>query len=70
MWGVCENGTESIGCGKPETFRNCADVSITTSTSGLPPHFVEKDLPFLLYYREASSSNDIFPLIVRYLNSF
>ncbi|XP_050428452.1 uncharacterized protein LOC126838232 [Adelges cooleyi] len=40
MWGTCENGTEGLGCGQPETFRNCADIRIVTSTSGLPPQFV------------------------------
>ncbi|XP_017893187.1 uncharacterized protein LOC108632864 isoform X2 [Ceratina calcarata] len=65
MWGTCENGTEANGCGKPETFRNCADVSIITSTAGVPPLFVQQDNPFLLYYKDYSSPNNIFPLIVR-----
>lgn len=65
MWGTCDNGTEAVGCGRPETFRNCADVSIITSTGGVPPLFVEEDNPFLLYYREYDSPNNIFPLIIR-----
>lgn len=65
MWGTCDNGTEAVGCGRPETFRNCADVSITTSTGGVPPLFVQQDNPFLLYYREYSSPNYQFPLIIR-----
>ena len=66
MWGTCDNGTEAVGCGRPETFRNCADVSIVTSTAGVPPLFVQQDNPFLLYYREYGSPNNIFPLIIRY----
>ena len=66
MWGTCDNGTEAVGCGKPETFRNCADVSITTSTGGVPPLYVQQDYPFLLHYREFGSPNDIQPLIIRY----
>ncbi|XP_023246710.1 uncharacterized protein LOC106644009 [Copidosoma floridanum] len=27
-WGVCEDGTEGLGCGNQEVFRGCADVSI------------------------------------------
>ncbi|XP_071444516.1 uncharacterized protein [Hetaerina americana] len=37
MWGTCPNGTEAVGCGRPETFRNCADVSIVTSSGTFPP---------------------------------
>ncbi|KAG8225941.1 hypothetical protein J437_LFUL005979 [Ladona fulva] len=37
MWGTCDNGTEAVGCGRPETFRNCADVAIVTSSGGFPP---------------------------------
>lgn len=66
MWGTCDNGTEAVGCGRPETFRNCADVSIVTSTAGVPPSFVHDDNPFLLYYRDITSPSNIFPLIVRY----
>jgi hypothetical protein len=69
MWGKCSNGTEAVGCGPAETFRNCADVGIFTSTgSGRPPLFVtEKKNPFLLYYRDyrADPDNNVFPLIVR-----
>ncbi|XP_065226007.1 uncharacterized protein LOC135849479 isoform X1 [Planococcus citri] len=42
MWGKCENGTEGLGCGHPETFRNCADIRIVSSSSGLPPQFVNE----------------------------
>ncbi|KAL7645366.1 UNVERIFIED_CONTAM: hypothetical protein RMT77_003752 [Armadillidium vulgare] len=30
-WGTCDNGTEGMGCGPQETFKNCADVSISAS---------------------------------------
>lgn len=30
MWGTCPNGTEAVGCGPAETFRNCADIGIYT----------------------------------------
>ena len=36
-WGVCQNGTQGVGCGNQETFINCADVSITTNTAGFGP---------------------------------
>lgn len=32
LWGRCANGTEGLGCAPPETFKNCADVSITAGT--------------------------------------
>jgi hypothetical protein len=68
MWGTCSNGTEAVGCGKAETFRNCADISIVTNTGGLPPSAIQNDdNPFLLYYRDfrAPPSNNIFPLVIR-----
>lgn len=65
MWGTCPNGTEAIGCGRPETFRNCADVTIVTSTSGVPPPFVQSDNPFLLYFRDASAPEIMHPLVIR-----
>ncbi|KAK2587999.1 hypothetical protein KPH14_004075 [Odynerus spinipes] len=65
MWGTCENGTEAVGCGMPETFRNCADVSIVTSAGGVPPPYVLEENPFLLYYKDITSSDIVLPLIVR-----
>lgn len=65
MWGTCPNGTEAVGCGRPETFRNCADIMIVTSTSGLPPPFVQQENPFLLYFRDYRAPQVIHPLIVR-----
>ncbi|KAJ8880438.1 hypothetical protein PR048_016907 [Dryococelus australis] len=65
MWGTCPNGTEAVGCGRPETFRNCADVSIVTSTAGLPPQFINTlDNPFLLYFRDFRSQR-VAPLVIR-----
>jgi hypothetical protein len=65
MWGTCANGTEAVGCGLPETFRNCADVTITTSTAGFPPAFIEQDNPFLLYYRDSRKPTSLSPLVIR-----
>lgn len=28
-WGLCEDGTNGQGCGPQETFRACADISVT-----------------------------------------
>ncbi|XP_033324121.2 uncharacterized protein LOC117219248 [Megalopta genalis] len=28
-WGECSDGTSKVGCGPQETFKNCADVSIS-----------------------------------------
>jgi hypothetical protein len=36
-WGECEDGTEAMGCGPQEIFRNCADISIVSNTAGFPP---------------------------------
>lgn len=59
----------AVGCGPAETFRNCADVSVYTSAgSGRPPLFVEKQNPFLLYYRDyrvPHPQRNVFPLIIR-----
>lgn len=51
----------------PETFRNCADIAITSNTGGIPPLFVGKKNPFLLYYRDyrAPEDENVFALIVR-----
>lgn len=50
-----------------EIFRNCADVAITSNTGGIPPLFIGKNNPFLLYYRDyrAPDDDNLFPLIVR-----
>ncbi|XP_045533474.1 uncharacterized protein LOC123720762 isoform X3 [Pieris brassicae] len=67
MWGICPNGTEAVGCGRSETFRNCADISIITSTGGLPPAFagdLRRDNPYLLYYRDFSMPQNLYPLVV------
>lgn len=34
-WGVCEDGSEAIGCGYQEIYRNCADISIKRSGAGV-----------------------------------
>ncbi|ETN67840.1 hypothetical protein AND_000331 [Anopheles darlingi] len=68
MWGKCSNGTEGVGCGRPETFRNCADISIVSNTGGgRPPLFVGSNNPFLLYYKDYRDPkpDNVYPLIIR-----
>merc|ERR1712156_1057723 len=36
-WGQCNNGTEGMGCGDQEMFRNCADVQINSIVGAYPP---------------------------------
>jgi hypothetical protein len=33
-WGTCDDGSEAIGCGYQEIYRNCADISIKRNGSG------------------------------------
>ncbi|XP_044755285.1 uncharacterized protein LOC123314213 [Coccinella septempunctata] len=68
QWGMCPNGTQAQGCGKSETFRNCADVAILSSTgSAVPPLFVGMDNPYLLFFRDSSrpAPYNVFPLVIR-----
>lgn len=69
QWGVCKNGTHAVGCGKSETFINCADIAITSNAGGaIPPLFVGGvDNPYLLYYQDYRYSEpyNVFPLVVR-----
>lgn len=34
-WGVCEDGSEAIGCGYQEIYRNCADISVKRNGAGI-----------------------------------
>ncbi|CAG0923912.1 unnamed protein product [Notodromas monacha] len=36
-WGMCDDGSESVGCGVQETFINCADVVVTSNAPLLLP---------------------------------
>ncbi|CAH2008268.1 unnamed protein product [Acanthoscelides obtectus] len=68
QWGMCPNGTQAQGCGKSETFRNCADVAIHTSTGGgVPPLFVDNLNPYQLYYKDQNkpAPYNVVPLVVR-----
>ncbi|XP_030761831.1 uncharacterized protein LOC115886703 isoform X2 [Sitophilus oryzae] len=68
QWGVCDNGTHAVGCGKSETFINCADVAVTTNAGGaIPPLFINQDNPYLLYYQDLrySAPYNVFPLVIR-----
>lgn len=76
MWGKCDNGTEGLGCGLPETFRNCADVQIVTSTSGLPPQFIHGRPQQHFYGSAALRGGDsriapqiYYPLVVKYVSA-
>lgn len=69
MWGTCANGTEGLGCGYPETFRNCADIRIVSSSSGLPPQFVNT-LSHAALSREYSMKAGpmlSYPMVVKYV---
>lgn len=50
-----------------EIFRNCADVAITSNTGAIPPMFVGRRDPFLMYYRDyrGAADSNVYPLIVR-----
>lgn len=37
-WGVCEDGSEKVGCGFQEIYRNCADVSVKRNGAGIGLH--------------------------------
>ncbi|XP_023029101.1 uncharacterized protein [Leptinotarsa decemlineata] len=68
QWGTCPNGTEAQGCGESETFRNCADIAIHSSTGGaVPPLFVENLNPHQLYYKDhrRPAPYNVVPLVVR-----
>jgi len=74
-WGICENGTEAVGCGQQETFRNCADVAIITNTGGFGPNGIVPaaptsltDNPYavrVLVYNNETKEATTQPLIVR-----
>lgn len=34
-WGVCDDGSERVGCGYQEIYRNCADISIKQNGAGI-----------------------------------
>lgn len=34
-WGRCDDGSEQVGCGHQEIYRNCADISIKRDGSGI-----------------------------------
>lgn len=60
-WGTCTNGTQGLGCGPQETFRNCADIRIVSSAALLPA----TDNPRAIMIRDANSKSGQTPLIVR-----
>ena len=62
-WGKCKNGTEGMGCGDQEQFRNCADIQIYSSTVGRPPSSI--DIPSAIYVRDKTAPTGRRPLINR-----
>lgn len=63
-WGTCKNGTEGMGCGDQEMFRNCADIQIYSSVVGYPPNAI--DIPSAIYLRDSSAPTGRRPLIIKY----
>ncbi len=76
-WDKCPNGTESVGCGKQESFRNCADIAIITNTQGFGPGGLVpsapsgfEDNPYALKiskYNASSQKIQEKPLVVKYV---
>ena len=62
-WGTCKNGTEGMGCGDQEMFRNCADIQIYSSVVGYPPNAI--DIPSAIYLRDSSAPTGRRPLIIK-----
>ena len=62
-WGICKNGTEGMGCGDQEMFRNCADIQIYSSVVGYPPNAI--DIPSAIYLRDSSAPTGRRPLIIK-----
>ncbi|KAH8358926.1 hypothetical protein KR093_003356, partial [Drosophila rubida] len=44
-WGVCEDGTGAMGCGAQENFKNCADITIVSSTRAFIENSLQAELP-------------------------
>jgi len=72
-WGNCGNGTSADGCGPQETFVNCADIAIFTTTgAGFPPGFkpsnrnnIIPDNKYVWYFRDHTvEGSPLTPLIV------
>lgn len=56
-WGVCQDGSEAIGCGPQELYRNCADISI-----GYQIHMLDGELglrSLLLTQASMDTSNSV-----------
>lgn len=66
-WGKCDNGTEVVGCGPQETFRNCADVQIF---SNVPTGFLQRlELPSAIYVTKEdrlTGRKKAFPFVVKH----
>jgi len=69
-WGTCEDGTEAMGCGYQETFKNCADVSIfepvPEDLRSLPDSSIpEKLSPDILYEDVTKEGEPLTPIVVK-----
>lgn len=55
-WGVCQDGSQGMGCGPQELYRNCADISIGYLNYQLDsePRLTENSLQSLLLTRSSS----------------
>lgn len=49
-WGMCDDGTENIGCGNQEIFRSCADIRILPAESS-------NEVPLKISDKNSESSN-------------
>jgi len=66
-WGKCDNGTEAIGCGPQETFRNCADIQIfSNAPTGWVPNAVDAPSAIYVLEKTRSGQNIKKPFIVRH----
>ena len=63
-WGTCANGTQGVGCGDQEMFRNCADVQIYSNAVGLPPTAIVN--PNAIYFRDKSAPGGRRAFVNRY----
>jgi len=65
-WGQCANGTEAMGCGAQEMFRNCADVQIFSVVGAFPPNAlqIQQPRPAHMLYTASQYSGSLEPLVV------
>lgn len=47
-WGICENGTGALGCGRQEHFKSCADISIKAPSDIDNHSFLNEEIPIVI----------------------